>query len=97
MKKDYSIAVLLTIVVSGCAAFNAGTDMQYGREAFIVGHDKTAESYFRKAAQMDPNVNYDDLPEGVWSYLGRAEHADGELTQARKSLQRARGGFQTRL
>jgi tetratricopeptide (TPR) repeat protein len=85
-----AIVVPVIVLLSGCASFQAATDVQYGREAFIIGHDKVAESYFQKAARIDPNyVKYGELPEGVWSYLGRAEYANGELTQARKSLERA--------
>jgi tetratricopeptide (TPR) repeat protein len=48
-----------------------------------------ALSYFQSAAQQDPNYIYGfALPQGIWSYVGRAEYATGKFPQARQTLER---------
>jgi tetratricopeptide (TPR) repeat protein len=91
MKQKTLIALCLSIVFfSGCAAFQAGTDVDSGRRAFLIGNNEAALSYFQSAAQQDPNYIYGfALPQGIWSYVGRAEYATGKLPQARQTLERA--------
>ena len=82
--------VLVSFFLFGCATFQAAGDVQTGREALIIGQNEEALSDFQRAAKIDPTyVAGATLPEGVWSYLGRAEYATGHLTQARRSLERA--------
>jgi tetratricopeptide (TPR) repeat protein len=90
MKQKTLIALCLSIVFfSGCAAFQAGTDVDSGRRAFLIGNNEAALSYFQSAAQQDPNYIYGfALPQGIWSYVGRAEYATGKLPQARQTLER---------
>jgi tetratricopeptide (TPR) repeat protein len=90
MKQKTLIALCLSIVFfSGCAAFQAGTDVESGRRAFLIGNNEAALSYFQSAAQQDPNYIYGfALPQGIWSYVGRAEYATGKLPQARQTLER---------
>lgn len=77
-------------LLSGCASFLAGRDVQAGRENFIIGNNKDALACFEKAAEEDPEyVTGFDLPESIWSYVGRAEYANGQLSAARRSLERA--------
>ena len=91
MKQKTLIALCLSIVFfSGCAAFQAGTDVDSGRRAFLIGNNETALSHFQRAAQQDPNYVYGfALPQGVWSYVGRAEYVTGQYPQARQTLERA--------
>jgi tetratricopeptide (TPR) repeat protein len=91
MKQKTLIALCLSIVFfSGCAAFQAGTDVDSGRRAFLIGNNETALSYFQSAAQQDPNYIYGfALPQGIWSYVGRAEYVTGQYPQARQTLERA--------
>ena len=91
MKERYSLILsLLTCLLAGCASFLAGGYVQSGREALIIGDNKEALAYFEKAAKQDPSyVTGFVLPEGIWSYVGRAEYANGELSEARQSLERA--------
>ena len=91
MKAKLSLALfLLAVFLSGCAAFQAGTDADSGRRAFLIGNNEAALSYFQAAAQQDPNYVYGfALPQGIWSYVGRAEYATGKLPQARQTLERA--------
>jgi hypothetical protein len=81
MKQKTLIALCLSIVFfSGCAAFQAGTDVDSGRRAFLIGNNETALSYFQSAAQQDPNYIYGfALPQGIWSYVGRAEYVTGQF------------------
>jgi tetratricopeptide (TPR) repeat protein len=91
MKEKLSIALFsLLVFLSGCAAFQAGSDVVSGRRAFLIGNNEAALSYFQSAAQQDPNYVYGfALPQGIWSYVGRAEYATGKFPQARQTLERA--------
>ncbi len=90
--KNYIFAVLITLMsASSCAAFQAGTDVEAGRKAFLIGDNETALGYFRSAAQTDPDYVYYGmgLRQNVWSYVGRSEYAAGRLAQARQTLEKA--------
>jgi tetratricopeptide (TPR) repeat protein len=90
--KNYIFAVLITLMsVSGCAAFQVGTDVEAGRKAFLIGDNEAALGYFRSAAQMNPDYVYYGmgLRQNVWSYVGRSEYAAGRLAQARQTLEKA--------
>jgi tetratricopeptide (TPR) repeat protein len=78
------------LVVFGCAAFQAGNEIQSGRRAFLIGNNEAALAHFQRAAQTDPDYTYGTaLHQNVWSYVGRAEYAVGRFPQARQTLQRA--------
>jgi tetratricopeptide (TPR) repeat protein len=90
--RTYIFASLIALTsASGCATFQAGSDAESGRKAFLVGDNETALGYFQSAAQIDPNYVYygSALRENVWSYVGRAEYAAGRLAQARQTLEKA--------
>jgi tetratricopeptide (TPR) repeat protein len=90
VRKRFVVIFVCLFLLSSCTAFQVAGDMQLGREAFIIGENKQALADFQRAARIDPNyVAGAALPEGVWSYLGRAEYSTGQLTQARQSLERA--------
>jgi tetratricopeptide (TPR) repeat protein len=89
----FAICVLqFAIFFSGCAAFRVGGQIQPGRYALLQGDSKTAVAYFQRAAEMDPNAiaRLGPIKEGVWTYLGRAHYASGDLAAARKALEQAR-------
>jgi len=74
----------------GLRQFPAATNVESGREAFLIGHNEAALGYFQRAAQIDPNYAYGTaLKESVWSYVGRSEYSIGNLPQARNSLEKA--------
>ena len=76
--------------LSGCASFQAGTNVESGRKAFLIGNNEAALGYFQSAAQIDPNYVYGTaLKENIWSYVGRSEYSIGKLPQARNSLEKA--------
>ncbi len=88
MKSVYSSIVFsLAIYLSGCASMQSAGEINHGRQAFLIGNNEAALSYFQRAAQIDPNCVYGTpLRQGVWSYVGRAEYLTGRLPQARASL-----------
>ena len=60
--------------------------------ALMYGDPKVALAHFQQAAALDPNyiTNFTVLQEGVWTYVGRANYATGNLPEARKALEQAR-------
>ena len=82
----------LVFLVSGCAAFQVGGEIQAGRRALRYGDPKIALAHFEQAARIDPNyiAAYTGLREGVWTYVGRAHYTLGKLPDARQALERAR-------
>ena len=91
MKTKSSLILFFTVILlSGCANMRAARDVEYGRQAFLIGNNEIAQGYFLNAAQADPNyVHGTALRQGVWSYVGRSEYASGRFPQARQSLERA--------
>jgi tetratricopeptide (TPR) repeat protein len=85
------VVLISLVLVSGCATLQAGSDVQAGRRAFLVGDNENALRYFHSAAEVDPDYVYDGiaLRENIWSYLGRSEYATGRLAQARRTLEKA--------
>lgn len=77
-------------LVLACASFQVGSEVNSGRQAFLIGNNESALAYFQSAAEKDPNYLYGTaLRQGIWSYVGRAEYANGRLAQAKESLERA--------
>ena len=91
MKVTDLLAMLsLSVVLSGCANYQAGGYTQSGIQALLAGNNQTALSYLQAAAQQDPNYIYDtQLNLGVLSYLGRAQYLTGSYPQARQTLEKA--------
>ena len=77
----------LALIVSGCATTG---QIQAGRQDLLYGAPENAVAHFQRAAQMDPDfLYYSVLPQGVWTYLGRAYYTSGKLLEARQALERA--------
>jgi tetratricopeptide (TPR) repeat protein len=91
MKQRNWLTLLYSMIfLSGCAAFQVGSDIEAGRKAFLIGSNQAALGYFHRAAEMDPNYVYGiALPQNVWSYVGRSEYATGRLPQARQTLEKS--------
>jgi tetratricopeptide (TPR) repeat protein len=91
MKTRYPlISFYIMFFLSGCASFQAATNVESGRQAFLIGNNEAALGYFESAAQIDPNYVYGTaLTENIWSYVGRSEYSIGSLPQARNSLEKA--------
>ncbi len=54
-KANRLYALLLIIVLAGCATFAVGGQFQAGRRALLVGDPETALGYFSAVAEQDPN------------------------------------------
>jgi tetratricopeptide (TPR) repeat protein len=79
---------LLLAGVSGCAT--AGSDINAGRRDLLYGDPNVALVRFQDAAARSPNALYfSALPQGTWTYVGRAYYATGRLPEAREALERA--------
>jgi tetratricopeptide (TPR) repeat protein len=91
MKMHNSLILLCALsMLSACASFQAGSEVNSGRQAFLIGNHEAALSYFQSAANRDPNYVYGTaLRQGIWSYVGRSEYATGRFPQAQQTLQRA--------
>ena len=89
MKTRYLLSYIV-ILLSGCASFQAGTEVEAGRKAYLVGNNAVALDYFQKAADLDPNYVYGTaLRQNIWSYVGRSEYSVSKLPQAQNSLEKA--------
>ena len=77
------------VFLIGCGGgIQAAGDVARGREALFRGDNQRALGYFQTAAQTDPNYVFStDRPEGVDSYLGRAQYLNGQYAEARQSLE----------
>ena len=82
----------LVCLLSGCVTFQVGGEIQKGRMELLYGDPKVALAHFQHAAELDPDYRlaYSIFPEGVWTYVGRANLASGMIPQARQALERAR-------
>ena len=86
--------MLLFVLLSftaGCANFQVAGQVAMGREALLQENPKSALAHFRQAAEINPDfyLNWSLLQEGVWTYVGRAYYALGEMGEARAALERA--------
>jgi tetratricopeptide (TPR) repeat protein len=82
--------LLLSVLLSACAATRGAEDVVQGREALLAGDYQSALGYFQQADQVDPNYIYGaELREGVSSFVGRAQYLTGNYPQARQTLQKA--------
>src|SRR5574341_297602 len=87
MKKLYSKALVALFFLTACAA---ETKVQQGRMALLYGDPKVAIATFQSAAELDPtNLYFSVLPQGIWTYVGRADYAAGRFPDARQALERA--------
>ena len=88
--KTFSALFLLAVLLSGCtAAFRAGSAVALGRQELFRGQNADALESFEVAVRESPDYSFGiDRPEGVLSYLGRAQYLNGQYAQARQSLER---------
>jgi tetratricopeptide (TPR) repeat protein len=58
--------------------------------ALLYGDPKVAIALFESAAELDPNFFYFSVfPQGIWTYVGRANYIAGRYPEARQALERA--------
>ena len=84
------------IFLSGCAAIQVRGEIQRGRMALLYGNPKAALAHFQRAAELDPNyvTNFTILKQGVSTYVGRANYAMENFSEARERLEQARSKHQ---
>jgi len=92
VKSSALLALPLLSLLSACVSFQVGGDIQKGRMELLYGDPKVALAHFERAAALQPDyrLNYSIFPEGVWTYVGRANLAAGMLPEAQNALERAR-------
>lgn len=80
--------ILAVLFLAGCGT--VGSQVQAGRRELLYGDPNNALTHFQRAAEQDPQYRYySALPEGVWTYVGRAYYSSGRLPEARTALERA--------
>ena len=90
-KLSSMLFVLLLSFTGACANFQVAAQVARGRQALLQDDPKLALAHFKSAAEMNPDfyLNWSLLQEGVWTYVGRAYYATGELGEARAALEKA--------
>src|SRR4051794_21051163 len=84
----WGILALSISLLSGCVT--AGGEGQAGRRDLLYGDPNRAAVHFETAAAASPaSLHFSTLPEGVWTYVGRAYYTGGRLPEARQALERA--------
>lgn len=79
------------ILLSGCVA----GEIQKGRMALLYGDPNVVVGHFQRAAELDPDyLYYSVLPQGVWTYVGRANYNARKFPGALKALERARSKYE---
>ena len=92
MKRLRVILFLLVLFFApACANFQVAGEVATGREALLQENPKLALAHFRQAAEMNPDfyLNWSLLQQGVWTYVGRAYYATGDMGEARAALEKA--------
>jgi tetratricopeptide (TPR) repeat protein len=78
---------LLLLGISACAT--AQGYVEAGRRDLLLGDPHRAVVNFQQATERAPDrLHFSVLPEGSWTYLGRAYYATGRLPEARQALER---------
>lgn len=85
------VSLAYVLLLSGCASFQVAGQVQAGRQALLMNNPTQALTYLEQAVQTNPQYVYEaeSFREGVWTYLGRAQYAMGNLQDARRSFERA--------
>ena len=79
--------VPFAFLLSGCAATG---EVGAGRFDLLYGDSNKALAHFQRAAEIDPQfLYYSVLPQGIWTYVGRAQYRLGNLPEARQNFERA--------
>jgi tetratricopeptide (TPR) repeat protein len=80
----------LASIVSFLSACAVETKVQQGRMALLYGDPEVALGAFQSGAELDPDYLYFSVfPQGIWTYVGRANYAAGKYPAARQALERA--------
>ena len=87
-KLSGTLFVLVFSLMAACANFHVAAQVTKGRQALMQEDPKLALAHFKSAAEMDPDfyLNWSLFQEGVWTYVGRAYYATGELRRSAESV-----------
>ena len=85
------VSLACVLLLSGCASFQVAGQVQAGRQALLMNNPTQALTYLEQAVPTNPQYVYaaESFREGVWTYLGQAQYATGNLQDARRSFERA--------
>ncbi|HEY6201284.1 MAG TPA: tetratricopeptide repeat protein [Candidatus Binatia bacterium] len=90
MKTIRRLAILALLALGFSSCVTAQGEVQAGRKDLLYGDPNAAVVRFQNAAATSPNALYfSTMPEGVWTYVGRAYYQSGRLPEARQALERA--------
>lgn len=92
MNKNIGFALIAFLLTgAGCASFQAAGEVQRGRPQLAYGDPKIALAHFQRASELDSGyvMRFRAFDESVWTYVGRANYAAGQLREARQALDRA--------
>jgi tetratricopeptide (TPR) repeat protein len=93
-----SLTFIIFFAAMSCtsASFQLLGAIQQGRMALSNRDYERALIYFERASRLDPDyrLNLSILPEGVWTYVGRAHYGLGQLPEAHKALERAAAAYE---
>jgi tetratricopeptide (TPR) repeat protein len=86
------VTVLMAFALGGCAGYPVAGAVQSGRAELRYGDPKVALAHFQHAGELDPNYRFTGSlwREGIWTYVGKAHYALGDVGEARGALERAR-------
>jgi tetratricopeptide (TPR) repeat protein len=84
--------LILSLSLTACTAYQVGGNIQKGRAALMTGDPKIALAHFQRGAELKPDyvLDFSNLPQSVWTYVGRAYYAQGNFSQAHKAFEQAR-------
>lgn len=86
--QHFAFLALLALGFSSCVT--AQGEVQAGRKDLLYGDPNAAVVRFQNAAVASPDrLYFSTMPEGVWTYVGRAYYQSGQLPEARQALERA--------
>lgn len=90
MKLIQHLAILALLALGLSSCVTARGEVQAGRRDLLYGDPNRAVVRFQAAAAASPDTLYfSTMPEGVWTYVGRAYYQSGRLPEARQALERA--------
>ena len=81
MKLTYFLPwLLLSVLLSACAATRGAGEIVQGREALLAGNYQAALGYFQQAEHADPNYIYGaELREGVRAFWAEPNTSPGTI------------------
>jgi tetratricopeptide (TPR) repeat protein len=90
MKLIPHLAIFALFALGFSSCVTAQGEVQAGRKDLLYGDPNRAVVRFQNAAAASPDrLYFSSMPEGVWTYVGRAYYQSGRLPEARQALERA--------